>query len=286
MKHSNHSTAWSALCILLSVACNSGRHANHPTVTPYPLEKDPATVEQLAVPLPVTLPHHTKAGTGNYAYPLSLDEVKADLRTEVCGIDVSHWNGNINWAAVSLDNISFVYMKATEGVSYIDPSFNSNWSAIKNTRLVRGAYLYFLPALGNEKQVLQAQNFISTVKRLEKGDLPPMVDVEEDPEISVALFQYRLQIVEQELETYFRVSPLIYTSKALYKKYLTPNNTFQRNEIWIADYSYQRPTLCDKRNLRIWQFTDKAHIRGISGEVDMDIFYTTAKDLDAIAIRE
>ncbi len=286
MKHSNHTRAWSALCILLSVACNSGRHANHPVVTSVPPKKDSVAVVQLSVPLPLTLPHRTKAGTGRYAYPLSLDEVRSDWRSEVCGIDISHWNGNINWKAVSLDNISFVYMKATEGVSYVDPSFNTNWPAIKNTRLVRGAYLYFLPALNNEKQVLQAQNFISTVKRLEKGDLPPMLDVEDDPEISVALFQYRLQIVERELETYFRVSPLIYTSKALYKKYLNPNNTFQRNEIWIADYSYQRPTLCDNRNLRIWQFTDKACIQGISGEVDMDIFYTTAKDLDAIAIRE
>ncbi|HZE86424.1 MAG TPA: GH25 family lysozyme [Puia sp.] len=219
------------------------------------------------------------------AYPTCLTDVRADLRTEVAGIDVSHWDGRINWQEVSSEGIRFVYIKATEGLSFKDPSFDSNWEGVGKTSMYKGAYHYFLPGLTTARQVTQAQNFIKAVRDLKEGDLPPMIDFEDDPAITAEALQARLFAFIREIEACFRVRPLIYTSKALYSKYLSWHNSFADYEVWIADYSYERPELCDKKNMRIWQFTDRAKVKGISQYVDMDIFYTTSEDLKKLIIK-
>ena len=226
----------------------------------------------------------TKSGT--YAYPTALTELPAGLRSEVAGIDVSHWDGKISWPDVSSEGIRFVYIKATEGLKYVDPAFAANWAGAGKTPLHRGAYHYFLPRLAVSQQVIQANNFIRTVKALDEGDLPPMIDFEDDPEISPELLQTRLFTFINEIEAWFRVTPIIYTSKGLYKKYLSWHNSFQHYEIWIAAYAFQRPELCDKRIMRIWQFTDKATIKGIPSRVDMNVFYTNSEDLKKLIIKK
>lgn len=219
-------------------------------------------------------------------YPASMTEVSSECRSLVAGIDISHWDGTINWSEVNGESIYFVYMKATEGTDFIDPSFEENWNGIRSTSLRRGAYLFYDPGLSAADQTVQAQTFIHTVKDLQDGDLPPMLDVEDDPEISVAVFQARLLLVARQIRNHFNVSPIIYTTTGLYKKYLKPKDSFQSYELWIADYRYKRPELCDKKNMRIWQFTDKARIKGISSPVDMDIFYTTPEDLENLIVRK
>jgi lysozyme len=219
-------------------------------------------------------------------YPASMTEVASECRSQVAGIDISHWDGTIDWNKVNGESIYFVYIKATEGTDFIDPSFETNWTGIRSTSLRRGAYLFYVPELSAADQTVQAQNFIQTVKDLQDGDLPPMLDVEDDPEIPVAAFQNGLLLVARQIRNHFNVSPIIYTTTGLYKKYLKPNDSFQSYELWIADYRYKRPELCDKKNMRIWQFTDKARIKGISGPVDMDIFYTTPEDLENLIVRK
>jgi lysozyme len=219
-------------------------------------------------------------------YPASMAQVSSECRSQVAGIDISHWDGTINWSEVNGESIYFVYMKATEGTDFIDPSFEANWNGIRSTSLRRGAYLFYDPGLSAPDQTVQAQNFIHTVKDLQDGDLPPMLDVEDDPEIPVAVFQSRLLLVARQIRNHYNVSPIIYTTTGLYKKYLKPNDSFQSYELWIADYCYKRPELSDKKNMRIWQFTDKARIKGISSPVDMDIFYTTPDDLEDLIVRK
>jgi lysozyme len=217
-------------------------------------------------------------------YPAQMEEVSADCRTLVAGIDISHWDGDINWDELDNQTIYFVYMKATEGEDFVDPSFETNWAAIRRTSLRRGAYLFFDPVLNTEAQVTQAQNFIRTVKDYAQGDLPPMVDVEDDPEVSVDIFQSRLLTVMRLLQEHYPTRPIIYTTTGLYKKYLTHKGSFQAYELWIADYGYRRPQLCDKKEMRLWQFTDKGKLKGVSSPVDMDIFYSTPEDLENLII--
>jgi len=220
------------------------------------------------------------------SYPACLTDVSPDFRSEVAGIDISHWNGDILWKEVNRESIYFVYMKATEGTDYVDPSFAANWTGARNTSLRRGAYHYFLPGLSDARQILQAQNFINTIKPLQKGDLRPMLDVEDDPQTTVEQFQRRLSIVINEIEVSLKVRPIIYTTSELYKKYLSTSEKFRAYDMWIAQYARVRPELCDGKTVYIWQFTDKAKIRGVSKPVDMDILYTRVADLDKLIIKE
>jgi lysozyme len=226
-------------------------------------------------------------GSRKSSYPLSLTDLPDTLQTNIAGFDVSHWDGAINWQQLRPpEGVCFVYIKATEGADYVDPSFATNWAGVGNTLLHRGAYHYFMGRQSEAQQMLHAQHFINTVKTLEDGDMAPMVDVEEDPDIRPELFQARLLVFIKEIASYFKTSPLIYTNKEMYKKYLSLHNSFQPYEMWIADYSYALPELCDKKSPRIWQFTDKGTIKGIPNQVDMDLFYKTTEDLKKLFVKK
>lgn len=227
------------------------------------------------------------SGGRKSSYPLSLTDLPDTVQTDIAGFDISHWDGAINWQQLHPpEGIYFVYIKATEGADYVDPSFESNWAGVRNTLLHRGAYHFFMARQSEAQQMLHAQHFIKTVKNLEDGDMAPMVDVEDDPDINPELFQARLLVFVREIESYFKTTPLIYTTKDLYKKYLSLHNSFQQYEMWIADYSYARPELCDKKNPRIWQFTDRGTIKGIPSRVDMDLFYNTPDDLKKLFVKK
>src|SRR6266851_920044 len=91
------------------------------------------------------------------------------------GLDVSHHQGTIDWLAVAKAGMRFAYAKATDGVSFVDPMFATNWTAMKAAGIPRGAYHFFRPAHALEAQV---NSFVTKVKTLSGDDLPPMLDVE------------------------------------------------------------------------------------------------------------
>jgi lysozyme len=277
MRQHNYRFVLCGLAMLLLAACHRDHRMGHQARGELQAKKD--SVANLA-------------GKGDSTaialeqdYPAEMAQVAAECRSQVAGIDISHWDGDIDWKALDDEGaIYFVYMKATEGESFVDPSFEANWGAIRKTSLRRGAYLFFDPELKGDAQVTQAENFIHTVKDVALGDMPPMIDVEDDPEVSAEVFQSRLLTVVRMLREHFGARPIIYTTAGLYRKYLTLHGSFQLYELWIADYCYRRPQLCDKKEMRIWQYTDKAKLKGVPSPVDMDIFYTTPDDLASLII--
>src|SRR5437899_3151687 len=86
------------------------------------------------------------------------------------GIDVSHWDGTVDWAQVAGSGRAWAIAKATEGVTFLDPAFAANWAGMKAAGLVRGAYHFFRPAHGG---VEQADWYLSKVGAFAAGDLPP-----------------------------------------------------------------------------------------------------------------
>ncbi len=94
------------------------------------------------------------------------------------GIDVSHHQGNVNWRAVAEAGISFAFVKATDGGTFTDPQFGTNWIGVKDAGIIRGAYHFFRPAKPVDSQV---ENFVRTVREIGDGDLPPVLDLEEAP---------------------------------------------------------------------------------------------------------
>ncbi|MFT6002758.1 MAG: lysozyme, partial [Flavobacteriales bacterium] len=111
--------------------------------------------------------------------------IKIPTQYKVHGIDVSHHQGRINWEMVNKMkdkdlSLDFAFIKATEGLSHKDRRFKYNWKNAKSQKIIRGAYHYFKP---NVKAVKQANHFIRTVT-LQKGDFPPVIDIEEKGNVS------------------------------------------------------------------------------------------------------
>jgi lysozyme len=194
------------------------------------------------------------------------------------GIDISHYQADINWETVARQDIHFAFIKATEGRDWSDPFFQQNWSAIKQVRMKRGAYHFFRPSLSAK---WQAQNFISTVS-LEDGDLPPVLDIEvadnvNDKAVTEGAKQW-LEIVEK----YYKVRPIIYTNLSCYNRFVA--NGLSNYPIWIARYNEEAPQLPNNKDWHFWQYGDKGRIDGINGDVDFNVFSGKYKDLERLCI--
>lgn len=186
------------------------------------------------------------------------------------GIDVSKWQGQVNWSSVQQAGIAFTFVRATYGVSEIDSSFNDNWQALKNAGITRGAYHFFLAA---DDPVQQAEFFIRTVGTLSPNDLPPVVDVESDSGVNsnlVANVQTWLNTVAQGLGR----TPIIYTAPSYWNANLT--SAFGHYPLWVAEYGVSIPKPVNGWDeWTFWQYSSTGKIAGISGEVDLDYFNGT-----------
>ena len=198
------------------------------------------------------------------------------------GIDVSRHQGRINWERLKEGDgksapISFVYVKATEGSDFTDVMFAENFAKAKEKGLIRGAYHYF----GKHSSGLaQAQSFIRRVK-LEKGDLPPVVDVEEHPK-DKRLFLQELKIFIAKIEEHYGVKPIIYSYKKFKEHYLS-DPFFSRYPLWIAHYYV--PRLEEGTEWLMWQCSDRGRIEGVDENVDINIFNGNIEQLKSILIK-
>lgn len=191
---------------------------------------------------------------------------------KVHGIDVSRHQGIIDWSLVdSMKSggieISFAFLKATEGITRQDPNFKRNWRAVGKTNLLRGAYHFYYPSRDASKQ---AQNFIKNVK-LSKGDLPPVVDIEHTNRKSKKQICEGLTVFLSLLEDHYKVKPIIYTNHSFYSDYL--QGEFDEYPLWISYYTDKKTfnSAC-KYPWIIWQHSERGKIDGINGKVDFNVF--------------
>nr|WP_225986577.1 glycoside hydrolase family 25 protein [Rufibacter sp. LB8] len=192
---------------------------------------------------------------------------------EVTGVDVSHHQRSIDWKLVKKQKISFAFIKATEGITHEDRFFSKHWKQAKQHDVLRGAYHFFLPSRDAEEQ---ARNFLKKVK-LEPGDLPPVLDVEvtnhqSDEEI-VAGVQLWLDAVEAEYD----IKPIIYTNYAFYEKHLAGH--FDDYPLWVAHYSPEKSHQLGNRKWVFWQHTETGKLKGVKGNLDLNVFNGTLEDL-------
>ncbi|MEY3321054.1 MAG: hypothetical protein RLZZ417_637 [Bacteroidota bacterium] len=197
----------------------------------------------------------------------------------VKGIDVSHYQDVIDWKSISERGISFVFVKATEGMTLKDKLFNRNWERIKREGLKRGAYHFFRPVISAEKQ---ANHFIESVE-LEMGDFPPVLDVEVLDGVSKKdlLIGVHAWLLHAEME--YGVKPIIYTNQNFYNKYL--KNEFSAYPLWIARYSLREPRLKDRSNWTFWQYTASGRIKGINGRTDFNVFSGSLEELNQFSLQ-
>ncbi len=189
---------------------------------------------------------------------------------EIHGIDVSHHQSIISWEEVKKMEVKdvklgFAVIKATEGLSRVDWQFRRNWRKAKEAGIPRGAYHFFLATKSGAQQ---AQNFIRTVS-LDKGDLPPVLDVEETYGVRTEDVNKRVKEFLQIVEAHYGVKPIIYTNVDFYDRVL--GNAFDGYPLWVAHYIQRnRPRI--ERNWIMWQHSEKGRVNGITTPVDFNVF--------------
>ncbi|MFV5688967.1 glycoside hydrolase family 25 protein [Flavobacterium sp. ZT3R25] len=197
------------------------------------------------------------------------------------GLDVSEYQGKIHWSYVdTLEKkypLDFVFIRATVGKDRKDRQFNRNWLGAKENKMIRGAYHYYRP---NENSLEQAALFIKTVT-LRKGDLPPILDIERLPKNqSLDSLKVGLKRWLKAVESHYGVKPIIYTGEKYYDDFL--KEEFSNYLFWIANYNFYREEIED--DWLFWQFTEKASIPGIKGNVDVNIYNGDLQQLQYITV--
>ena len=196
-------------------------------------------------------------------------------------MDVSEYQGKIHWSYVdTLEKkypLDFVFIRATVGKDRKDLQFNRNWLGAKENKMLRGAYHYYRP---NENSLEQAELFIKTVT-LRKGDLPPILDIEKLPKNqSLDSLKVGLKRWLKTVELHYGVKPIIYTGEKYYDDFL--KDEFSNYLFWIANYNFYREEIDD--DWLFWQFTEKASIPGIKGNVDVNIYNGDLQQLQYITV--
>ena len=183
------------------------------------------------------------------------NSVSAQVRHR--GIDVSKYQGNINWTKVVKDStIRFVYIKATEGTSIQDPYYRTNITKAKKAGLLVGSYhLYSSKTTAYQ----QMANIRKVVKKKEQ-DLVPVLDIEGHH--SGRLKMDRVDKLLELMESEYGVKPMIYTSEKVYKTHFA-GKKYSKYHIFIANYRGYPTT-----RFTLWQYTESGHCSGISGCVD------------------
>ena len=186
------------------------------------------------------------------------------------GIDVSYYQGNIDWNAVAGGGYAFGVTRINDG-SFDDPTFGTNWAGIKAAGLVRGAYQFYEPT---DSPVDQANTAVAAVGMLGQGDLPVMLDVEwTSGTPNAADIGTWIDIVTQGTGK----RPMIYTASGYWNQYFTTE--FGDIDLWVANWSVSCPGLPSSwSSWSFWQ-TGGGAVPGISGDVDQDVYNGSLEDL-------
>lgn len=197
---------------------------------------------------------------------------------EIHGIDISHYQGDIDWddlrnAMIEGCPLRFIVIKATEGSSRIDEKFNDNFYMAREYGYIRGAYHFW----SNKSTAREQAYFFLNKVRLEDGDLPPVLDVEHKPkDRSAEDFQRDILTWLHIVEDKYHVKPIIYTYYKFKEKYLNAP-VFDDYPYWIAHYYVDKVEY--KGEWKFWQHTDVGRLPGIKGYVDFNIYNGSYYDL-------
>lgn len=200
----------------------------------------------------------------------------------VRGVDVSVYQGEIDWQKLSEEDIQFAFIKATEGSGYVDDKFSQNYENAQKTDLRIGAYHFFSYDSSGETQ---AENFINTVAKTDDM-LPPVIDIEFYGDKKENLpdkdkTQKELDVLISKLEEYYGKTPIIYATEKSYELYIA--DKYDNCDIWIRNV-YTKPKLSDERKWTFWQYTNKEQLSGYSGDekyIDMNVFNGNESDFES-----
>jgi len=193
----------------------------------------------------------------------------------VPGIDVSHFQGVIDWDRVKAAGIQFAFIKATDGISGKDPNLAVNMSGAAKAGIPFGLYHFYRPT---EDAGAQAANFLWIDHTL--AQLPPVLDLEMDP-LKVSDAETWLEAVEDSMY----VVPIVYGSPAFLSAHFEDWSGVKTYPLWVAEYTDRpAPVSGPWANWDFWQYSNSGTVNGISGPVDLNWFNGSLDDLKELLV--
>jgi|GEM_PF-3699973 len=197
----------------------------------------------------------------------------------VHGVDVSNWQGNINWSLVKGAGVAFAFLKATEGAGFVDGAYGRNLSGCRKESILVGAYHFARPGSGSA--AAQAKHFTQVVVKYGKQGIMPALDLEDAGHLGSTQL---LQWVEEWLATVKQVlqqNAVLYVSPAFVQAHM-PSATFSM-PLWTAQWQCKAPRQVPGwKSWTFWQYTNAGRVAGIEGNVDLDVFRGTAPALQRL----
>ncbi len=196
----------------------------------------------------------------------------------VHGIDVSKWQGDIDWTAVAAAGTRFAFIKATEGGDVVDDRFRQNWSGARAAGVARGAYHFIYWCRPAHEQAAWFKRHIPR----DPDALPPVLDAEwngHSPtcrkriprEEAMAMMRELLD----ELEAHTGKRPVIYTDIPFYRDVMA-DGAFSDYALWVRTVAAEPQEKFPGRRWHFWQYTTTGRMAGIKGHVDRNAFYGSA----------
>ncbi len=212
--------------------------------------------------------------------------VASAMRYPVHGIDISRWQGDIDWRQVRAAGTRFAFIKATEGGDHLDPRFLQNWHGARAAGIPTGAYHFVYWCRPAHEQ---AQWFVRHIPQANDNlSLPPILDVEWNGHSrtcprkvprEVAIEKMRLML--RELEAHTGRRPIIYTDIPFHKDVIEGTTEFEGYPFWIRSTAARPEERYVNRRWEFWQWTTTGRVPGIRGDVDRNAFYGTEQEFQA-----
>jgi lysozyme len=205
------------------------------------------------------------------------------------GIDISHWQGAINWTSVAAAGKRFAYMKASESTDYIDPTYASNRQRAQAAGLYVGAYHFAQPTAAVGNAVAQADWFLAAATPA-RGDLFPVLDLERSGSLPQATLTAWVQAYVGRIFERTGIRAVIYVSPNFWRTYMGDTSWFAYNGynvLWIAHWTAATAPSVPGANWggkswTFWQYTSDGAVPGISGRVDLNRY--NGKDFTKVRI--
>jgi len=196
----------------------------------------------------------------------------------VHGVDVSRWQGDIDWVKLRTQGANFAYIKATDGGDHLDPMFKTNWKKANEAGLKRGAYHFFYWCRTASEQ---ADWFIRNVPR-DPNALPPVIDVEYNGQskckrrLSAERVQEKMQVFMDMLERHYGKRPVIYTAPDFYADNL--QGAFKNYPFWLRAVAQHPSKVYPNRKWVFWQYSGSGLSHGVTGKIDLNVFHGSVDD--------
>lgn len=210
----------------------------------------------------------------------SADQAAIDPIADVSGVDLSKWQGTVDFEKIKGTGKSYVFIRASLGNTYADPDYDRNIQNARAAGLATGSYHFYMT---DDKPDDQFANFSKHVS-LQPGDMPPVVDIEKLNKNSLPNTTVELKIFLNLMEKKYEVKPIIYSGESFANKDLKGLSEYP---LWLAEYNKNKiPQLpLDWKHWAFWQYTQNGTVAGVEGKIDLNRFNGTQQQFQALLIR-